>query len=172
MGARGPAPKPTAVKMKQGNPGRRPPPEREPQPARGKPNCPGRLPSGAKRIFRELVRHLDGQMEILTRCEPALPMLALALHRWWEAEAAIEEHGMVMTLYTKGGDEYYQQRPEVSIAKSYFEQALKIADRYGLTPSARSRVQALGEAKKDRVAAFLFGAGADETSDTCEVAAN
>ena len=56
---RGRKPKPTALKLVQGVPGKRPLPKREPSPEIGAPACPEWLLPEAKKVWRRLVRELE-----------------------------------------------------------------------------------------------------------------
>jgi phage terminase small subunit len=65
MGRRGPAPKPTALKLLQGNPGKRAINGREPKPKTGMPRCPDWLDEEAKACWKRIVPQLNG-MGVLT----------------------------------------------------------------------------------------------------------
>jgi P27 family predicted phage terminase small subunit len=114
------------------------------------------MPAGARTEFHRLAKHLFA-LGLVSKVEPVLPMLALNIHRWREAEKVIEERGPVMTFITKAGDEIDQQRPEVAIAKQYQSAALKICAEYGLTPSSRTRVKTIAEDEAKGHSNFLFG---------------
>ena len=55
MGVRGPAPKPTSIRVLEGNPARRPLPANEPRPAPGEPEMPKYLDREARREWKRLV---------------------------------------------------------------------------------------------------------------------
>lgn len=55
MGLRGPAPKPTALRIIEGNLGHRPLNQREPKPLVGEPDVPAHLSRDAKKEWRRLV---------------------------------------------------------------------------------------------------------------------
>ena len=59
-----------------------------------------------------------------------------AYARWKEAEEFITQHGTIVK--TPSG--YWQQVPQVSIAQTYNKIMTKLAEQFGLTPSARSRI--------------------------------
>ncbi len=69
MARRGPAPKPTRMKVLAGNPGKRPLNRREPQPKPGLPRCPAQLSEEAKREWKRISKELDrlGLLTVLDR---------------------------------------------------------------------------------------------------------
>ncbi|MCP4616633.1 MAG: phage terminase small subunit P27 family [Bradyrhizobium sp.] len=158
-------PKPTAIRKLQGNPGHRGYNATEPQPPKGRPQCPSWLPAAAKTEFRRLAKHLDG-MGVLSRAEPMLAPLAVALARWREAEAIVTEDGI---LDAKGN-----LRGAVRASELYFKQALRIVTEYGLTPSSRSRIHVIEAAGvTDPVDEFLFGGlAAIDESPPVEIGSN
>ena len=68
MGARGPAPKPTAIKRLQGDRGKRPLNEREPTLPPGVPDCPDHLDEVARRE-RARVSSLLLRMRVVTEAD-------------------------------------------------------------------------------------------------------
>ena len=67
--------------------------------------------------------------------------------RWKEAEEFMTQHGTIVK--TKSG--YWQQVPQVSIAQTYLKIMNKIAEQFGLTPAARSRITAGADMKNAAV---------------------
>jgi len=138
MATRGRKPTPTAIKELEGNPGGRPLNEAEPKPARKAPPCPKWLEPEAKKEWRRLAKQLE-QIGVLTEVDmAAFAAYCQAYARWKEAEEFLTEHGTLVR--TPSG--YYQQVPQVSIAQTYLKIMNKIAEQFGLTPSARSRITA------------------------------
>ena len=68
MATRGRKPTPTAIKVLEGNPGKRPLNDREPKPAKKAPSCPKWLETDAKREWRRLSHKLE-QLGILTEAD-------------------------------------------------------------------------------------------------------
>ena len=68
MGLRGPAPKPTAIKRLEGNPGKRKLNETEPKPTMGVPECPDYLDDVAKKEWGRLTTILTA-MKVLTEAD-------------------------------------------------------------------------------------------------------
>ena len=65
MATRGRKPTPTAIKMLEGNPGKRPLNTKEPKPAKKAPSCPKWLEPEAKKEWRRLAKLME-QIGILT----------------------------------------------------------------------------------------------------------
>ena len=145
---KGRKPKPTALKLLEGNAGHRPLPEDEPKPLCEIPDCPGQLNQLAQeewvRIARELkalglISHLD-RTALLFYCED----YALAV----EAMGQVSAKGLMV----KTGRGNPIQNPYLSIANAAKDRAMKAMEQFGGTPSARTRLHAIAPT----------GAGAEE----------
>ncbi len=136
-------PKPTKLKMLEGNPGKRKLNAKEPDPGRGLPTCPVWLLPEAKREWRRLAQKLN-LMGVLTEADRAtFAAYCQAYARWYEANKHIELEGSVFV--TEKG--YQQQSPWVGIANTNHRLMMQAAAEFGLTPSARSRIVADTEPK-------------------------
>ena len=138
MGARGPRAKPTNLKILQGNPGRRPLNDSEPQYGLSADNLkpPPYLSTYAKKEWKRIVPLLQ-KNKLLTDAD--ITMLAAycqAYGRFVEAEKLIRANGYT-TLTDKGN---VIQRPEVGIANKAMEEMLKFGREFGLTPSSRTQL--------------------------------
>lgn len=143
LAKRGPPPKPTKLKVLTGNPGKRPLNKKEPEPKPAqKLRCPSWMPADGKREWRRIVPELE-RLDLLKVLDVAsLEMCCKAYATWLEHERIIEEEDSIMVVYNKDGQPTYkQQHPAVSIAKSACETYRKFVAEFGLTPSARSRLQ-------------------------------
>ena len=152
MATRGRKPKPTAIKVLEGNPGKRPINQNEPQPNKNKiPVCPDWLEPEAKREWRRLSKAMES-MGILTEVDQmAFASYCQCYARWREAEEQISQHGTMFR--TPSG--YIQQTPQVSIAQTYNKQMMKIAAEFGLTPASRSRIVAAEMGAQDEMDELL-----------------
>ena len=138
MAQRGRKPKPTAVKVLEGNPGKRSLNTAEPKPEKKAPRCPSWLEDEAKKEWKRMSKQLE-QLGILTEIDmAAFAGYCQAYARWKEAEEFITQHGTIVK--TPSG--YWQQVPQVSIAQTYLKIMNKFCEQFGLTPSARSRIVA------------------------------
>lgn len=136
MAQRGRKPKPTVVKVLEGNPGKRNLNIHEPRPEKKAPRCPVWLEAEAKKEWRRMAKQLE-QLGILTEIDmAAFAGYCQAYARWKEAEEYISENGVVM----KAPSGYCQQVPQVSIAQTYLKIMNRFCEQFGLTPSARSRI--------------------------------
>jgi len=135
---RGRKPKPTAVKIREGNPGKRPLNLREPLPDIVVPECPAELSETARaewdRIVGELM-HLN-MLTSLDRATLAAYCESYAL--WTEAITQVRKFGTIV----KSPSGYPIQSPYVAIANRQAEIMLRIASEFGLTPASRSRISA------------------------------
>ena len=138
MAQRGRKPKPTAIKLVEGNPGKRPLNTNEPKPKSKAPSCPKWLEGEAKKEWRRLAKQME-QLGILTEVDrAAFAGYCQAYARWKDAEEFISKHGAIVK--TPSG--YWQQVPQVSIAQQYLKQMSKFCEQFGLTPASRSRIVA------------------------------
>ena len=156
MAQRGRKPKPTALKVLEGNPGGRPLNPNEPKPAKKAPRCPAWLEDEAKKEWKRMGKTLE-QMGLLTEMDmAAFAGYCQAYARWKEAEEFITQHGTIVK--TPSG--YWQQVPQVSIAQTYLKIMNRFCEQFGLTPSARSRITSeTGEDKENDVMELLLFKG-------------
>ena len=138
MATRGRKPKPTAVKVLEGNPGKRPLNMNEPVSDKIAPDCPTWLSGEAKLEWERLSDKLVNLGTLTELDMAAFAGYCQSYARWKEAEEFIEQHGTIVK--TPSG--YWQQVPQVSIAQTYLKIMNKFCEQFGLTPSARSRIVA------------------------------
>ncbi len=137
MAVRGRKPKPTGLKILEGETDKRRINTAEPKSA-GAPVCPEWLEEEAKEEWNRIGDTLE-KMGILTDIDTAaFAGYCQTYARWKEAEEYLTNHGS--TIETKSG--YVQQVPQVSIAQTNLKVMLKFCEQFGLTPSARSRIVA------------------------------
>ena len=152
MAQRGRKPKPTALKLLEGNPGKRALNTSEPKPDKKPPRCPVWLEAEAKKEWRRVAKQLEA-IGILTEVDmAAFAGYCQAYARWKEAEEFITKHGTIVK--TPSG--YWQQVPQVSIAQTYLKLMNKFCEQFGLTPSARSRIVAEGAKSSGDPMEFLL----------------
>ena len=139
MAVRGRKPKPTAVKMLEGNPGKRKLNENELNVVKltgDVPSPPSWLLPDAKKEWKRLAKNLS-DLGVLTNLDlQTFASYCQAYARWKDAERKIAERGNI--IETKTG--YLQQNPLINISQSNQKVMLRTAAEFGLTPSARARI--------------------------------
>lgn len=142
MGKRGPAKTPTETLKLRGS-WRADVRKNEPQPEKGRPRCPKWLRPMAKRYWKRLVPQLD-EMGILTLIDGnALARYCQVMAKWREAEEFLASHGDLYPVKDEAGNVVrFKQYPQVSTAMKLADQALRLEQQFGLTPSARAGLDA------------------------------
>ena len=150
MGLRGPAPRPTALRILDGNPSKEPINLAEPKPRVTRMRCPSWLMPEAKKEWRRIVPELR-RLKLLTMVDRSgLMGYCQSFARWKQAEEVLTTEGLIFKSETTG---YVQQRPEVSISQKQLALMRAFLHEFGLTPSARTRLvaPATGEDSLDSV---------------------
>lgn len=154
---RGGKPKPTALKLVAGNPGRRPINRREPKAKRVIPSPPAHLSADARTAWGALAARLD-RLGLLTElddyalellCENYAEILALRLD--------VTAGGRYQVVITKSGDAMERARPAAMMLADAERRFRGMMSEFGLTPSSRSRIQTSndGDDKKDPAEAYF-----------------
>jgi phage terminase small subunit len=151
MGARGPAPKPTAIRKIEGNPSRRPMP-REPRYPVDTPAKPRRISKEASKVWDELVgqmrtaellRQTDGRAlwhlaedeALLTEVYDGIWKMAAALKDEAASQGKLLPAGEMMALLTmKAG------RLAMGSIRDLGARVIVERREFGLTPASRSRI--------------------------------
>lgn len=146
-------PKPTALRLIEGNRGKRALPKKEAVIALAEPTPPSFLCDDAKvewgRVCSEL--YAAGLMTELDRA--ALGAYCAAYGRWAQAERAInrmaakDELNAALMIKTVSGNAI--QNPLVGIANKAKSDVVRYAAEFGMTPSARARVTATPPNEKE-----------------------
>ena len=140
MGARGPQPTPSAVKLARGTYRADRAASNEAKPI-GKPRCPKWLSIDAAKEFKRLARLLDKMGLLGAADENALARYAATWTRWRQAIQMIEQSGEVV-VYRDDAGKVRAVQPGAfnSIARSLADELSRLEQAFGLTPSARSRI--------------------------------
>lgn len=137
MATRGRKPKPTELKILEGNPGKRSLNPNEPKPEKKAPSCPKWLDAEAKKEWKRLAPQME-KLGILTEADrAAFASYCQAYSRWKDAEEFITRSGTTIFKTPSG---YWQMLPQVSISQTYNKIMTRLATEFGLTPSSRSRI--------------------------------
>lgn len=146
---RGRKPKATAIARLDGNPGKRPLNDAEPQPLPGA-EPPEHLGGEAGLKWAELAPRLE-ELGILSQIDAdLLAMYCQFYGRWVEAERHLAEEPLVLTG-VQGG---VYQNPWLQIANKATEQMHKLGAEFGLTPSSRTRIKVEESPKLSPLAEF------------------
>ena len=136
----GTRPKPSALRLIDGDAGHRPPNQNEAKPKSAIPPCPAHLKPHAKKEWRRISKRLL-TLGLLTHIDRAvLAMYCQAWARWVEAEEKVAEMPGKDIVKTKGGN--IIQNPYLAIANRAQDHLLKCAAEFGMTPSSRTRAVA------------------------------
>lgn len=159
--ASGRKPTPTALKLVKGNPGKRAVNKKEAVVSLAEPTPPSFLSDEAKVEWGRVVGTLFrvGLMTELDR--GALAAYCQAYGRWAQAESALSRmaelnpNTMALTISTSNGNAI--QNPMVGIANKAKADMVRYALEFGMSPSARSKVDAHPDdhEKKDGLAEFF-----------------
>jgi len=140
MGRRGPPPKPVALRVLHGNPGKRPL-NGKPQPPVEAPRCPKALNPEARKVWKRIVPQLKMMGVLASVDRDALVAYCRTYARWKAAEDFLEKHGEVYPIRDEGGKvKCMMQFPQVAIARNLLQTLRAYQQEFGLTPSARSRI--------------------------------
>lgn len=135
---RGRKPKPTVLKLREGNPGKRPINAREPVPPEGVPDAPSFLDAEARAEW-DRTSEVLAAMGLLTQADrSALAAYCVAYSRWVQAEAQVAKFGTIVKSPEKG---FPMKSPYLTVADQALEAMRKLMVEFGLTPSSRSRIR-------------------------------
>jgi P27 family predicted phage terminase small subunit len=139
MGYSGPPPKPTAIRRAEGNPGKRPFNEREPQPDLIRPRMPRHLDKTARREWKRLCPMLE-RMGVLTAADGiALANLCVDCAILQQAQESLAKTGL-LSKTTKTG--MIHQSPLLNIIAVTTDRVTRGLREFGLTPASRTRINA------------------------------
>jgi P27 family predicted phage terminase small subunit len=138
MGKRGPAPKPTELKILEGTYRADRAARNEPKPRVKIPSCPAWLQGeGRKEYFR--VARLLMELRVITDADrTALAAYAQQYQRWIDAEDMIRKSGILI----KSPNGFLMQNPCLPIANTALKNMQRLMSEFGLTPASRTRISA------------------------------
>jgi len=181
MGARGPIPKPTAMKEAAGNPGKRVLSKGEPAPPPGDPEAPAWLSEAGRAQWTAIAPVLVAMRTLTVADTGVFARYCEMLVRWIECSRLVREIGTTYAVRdapTKKGEpgqvRYWAEFPHTSEWRKLAEALLRLEAHLGLTPAARSRINVTPvgvpapagpavsdeQAERDRRRREFFSAGA------------
>lgn len=144
MGVVGRKPKPVALKLLAGNPGKRALNKNEPKAPAALPRCPQHIQGLARQRWHSVGRLLLSMGVFTEADKTALELYCVTYQRWVEAEAQVKELGSVV----RGEKGNVVQNPYLAVATKAAQELRAILAEFGMTPSSRSRLS-LPEAKAE-----------------------
>ncbi|HIF9075729.1 TPA: phage terminase small subunit P27 family [Photobacterium damselae] len=138
----GPAPKPTVLKLIQGNPGKRPINKNEPQPpkTKGKVRAPRRFNRESKKWFNDIVKRAES-MGVMTDVDDiGVEMLVDAYAEYLALCEIIENAGFVYVTKGTKGQKSIKANPAVVMRADAWKRISSMLQQFGLTPSSRSKI--------------------------------
>ena len=138
-GQSGRKPKPTSLKLLQGNPGKRPMNEYEAKPEPRLPTPPVHLSKEARKEWRRSGAFLLQLGLISDLDRAAFAAYCTAYGRWIEAEEALRTYGVMI----KSPNGFPMQSPYLSVANKAMEQMRSLLSEFGVSPATRTRVSAI-----------------------------
>lgn len=141
MGERGPANKPTHLKLLQGTYRVDRVAPNEPQPRAQAPPCPKDLSPMAKRIWRKLVPELK-RLGLITIVDGELLTVYCETYaEWWEYKDKLRKYGDVQIIKDdEGNPKYVQQSPYVGMKNKAALLLKGYAAEFGFSPASRTRI--------------------------------
>lgn len=152
--------KPTALKVLEGNPGKRPLPENEPKPAPivETPDPPAWMNIEGKEMWKRRLPELQRIGLVTTIDLESFAMLCQSWGEYVEAVKRMKNRGKYYTYTNKAGAENEIERPVVRVAHRAHERYKSMCTEFGLTAAARSRIEVkLNETTEDPMEALLSG---------------
>jgi P27 family predicted phage terminase small subunit len=150
----GPRPKPTAIRIAEGNRSRRPLNDREPKPCAVRPRMPKHLDKAAQREWRRLAPMLE-RMGVLTEADGiALANLCVDCSILQQAQESLSKTGL---LSKSGRSGLIHQSPLLNIIAITTDRVTRGLREFGLTPASRSRIQTNAEGSMDDLERALCG---------------
>lgn len=151
MGRRGPAPKPTATKRLEGNPGKRKLNQNEPKPRSRRPKMPDYFSQDQEAVWRRVTRELRA-MQVMTSADAdVITLLVEAIVERREAQVIVAKDGA--TIMSPNG--YPTVHPLSGKVNKLGAQILRLLEQLGMTPASRSRIQTLDDKSDDPFEEFL-----------------
>ena len=142
---RGRPAKPTAIKRREGNPGKRPLNESEPSAGNGPPRMPPGLTGREKTLWRQLCQTL-GAMGVLDKADGlAIRMMCSAYEEWQRCRTWCRTHGDHYVSETGEGSVMYRAYPQVAQGAEAWRRLKSLVTEFGLTPAARVKLGNQGE---------------------------
>lgn len=135
-------PKPSKLKERQGNPGKRALNKNEPNSGDfSGVKCPTHLSETGKHAWKKLREILGDDMKVLQRADSfALEMLASAYDEWRTLTKMINKQGLTIKRKDTHGHLVSKANPLLKQRNETNNKIIRLLSEFGLTPSSRSRL--------------------------------
>jgi P27 family predicted phage terminase small subunit len=148
-------PKPSNLRLLQGNPGKRALNANEPKPAQVAPNPPEHLSETALKEWSRMSEQLL-RLGLLTVADRAAFAAYCTIYaRWVDAEESLKKTGPVV----RAPSGFPILSPYYTVANQSLQQMRAYLIEFGLTPASRSRISVGQNESNDPMEDFLFGQG-------------
>lgn len=134
---RGRKPKPTPLKILEGNPGKRPLPENEPKPEVAAPEAPAFLDKAGREEWKRVVAEMIAMKTLARADRGVLVAYCVAWSTLAKAEA-----GLKRGLFERTKSKAWIQSRWLPVRNKSIEQITRLSAELGLSPASRSRVHA------------------------------
>jgi P27 family predicted phage terminase small subunit len=152
----GPFPKPTLVKVAEGNPGKQKLPKKEPKPkATAGFQPPAYLAPAAKLLWSKVFPEFAGMGLLTTVDAPKFAMYVDSIAEAEQLSTEIAAEGTTITSFNKKGDPYVLANPKCALRHQAVQRAVKIGAEFGDSPGSRARLGRLLDDDKDDLDEFL-----------------
>jgi P27 family predicted phage terminase small subunit len=131
-------PKPSALKLVSGNPGKRAVSKQEPDPAYlADLTAPDWMPEGARKVWDEIVPHLRQARLLSTIDVPMLAMGCCSIDEYRQAARLVDKRLLVKGQNDTG---FPTINPALIVKSMAFKQAMAVFQQFGMSPAARTRI--------------------------------
>lgn len=142
----GPKPKPTTLKVLEGNPGKRKLNKNEPKPkAPDSLTPPDELDTEGKRAWERLAKQLDGAGLFTAVDRDALILYCESWSKWIRATKRVRRDGMVYKTSTGN----LRINPILQVADEASKMMQKLMAGFGMTPADRTRITVAAKPEDD-----------------------
>lgn len=147
--------KPTAIKIAQGNPGKRALPVDEPQPERGVTPSPRHLKKKSREWYAEVAAELD-KIGVLTILDSnALELLIEAYAEYRNHCATLDAEGYTYVTTATNGERAIKAHPAAVMKSDAWKRVRAMLTEFGMTPASRSKVSSKRGGEVDPLQEFL-----------------
>ena len=138
-------PKPTVLRLLQGNAGKRAVNKKEPKPTSKGVRMPAGLSVEAKSQWKVVSKNLSDAGVLTVMDVQALQLYCESYALWKDAHNKIQKYGAIV----KTPNGFPTQSPYLQIANKQSEFMVKMLTEFGMTPSSRSKIEISDEKDKD-----------------------